>query len=156
MTPELIAILAVGITLAGLMVAIWRDARAHTDQGLAQVRAEVRDVSGGLRDLRSEFHADFQSHRQELRADIENSRQELRADMQSHREELRADMQSFREEVRADIQSVRDEVRADLAQVKSEVGGLRKDVQSLSERTSRVEGVIEGVFSGRDRRNDAA
>ena len=134
MTPELIAILAVGITLAGLMVAIWRDARAHTDRGIAQVRAEVRDVSAGLRDLRTEF----------------------RADMQSHRQELRADMQRFREEVRADLQSVRDEVRADLAEVKSDVAGLRKDVQSLSERTSRLEGVIKGVFSGRDRRNDAA
>jgi len=133
-TTELIAILAVGITLAGLMVAIWRDARAHTDRGIAQVRAEVRDVSAGLRDLRTEF----------------------RADMQSHRQELRADMQSFREEVRDDIRSVRDEVRADLAEVKSDVAGLRNDVQSLSERTSRLEGVIEGVFAGRDRRHDAA
>ena len=33
MTPELIGILAVGMTLAGLMIAIWRDARTHTNQG---------------------------------------------------------------------------------------------------------------------------
>ena len=109
MTPELIAILAVGVTLAGLMVAIWRDARAHTDQGLAELRAEVRD-----------------------------QRAETRASIQSLREEFRADMQNFREEVRADL------------------AALRKDVQALTERMSRVEGVIEGLFAGRDRRSDAA
>ena len=77
-TPELIGILAMGGTLAGLMLALWRDTRA-------------------------------------------------------------------------DIQNLRAEVRADL-------GDLRKDVQSLTERTSRLEGVIEGLFGGRprDRHDDAA
>ena len=126
MTPELIGILAVGVTLAGLMIAIWRDARSHTNQGLAELRTEVRD-------LRTDVRADFA---------------QIRADFQSHREEVRADMQIFRQEV-----------RADLAEVKSDVAGLRKDVQSLTERTSRVEGVIEGLFTTRgapDRREDAA
>ena len=96
MTPELIGILAMGGTLAGLMLALWRDTRA-------------------------DFHA------------------------------LRADNQALRTEVRADIQNLRAEVRADL-------GDLRKDVQSLTERTSRLEGVIEGLFGGRprDRHDDAA
>ena len=78
MTPELIGILAMGGTLAGLMLALWRDTRA-------------------------------------------------------------------------DIQNLRAEVRADF-------GDLRKDVQSLTERTSRLEGVIEGLFGGRprDRHDDAA
>ena len=123
MTPDIIAIVAVGITLAGLMVAIWRDARTHTDQGLAQVRAEVRD---------------------------------LRAEARADSAQMRAENQGLRDEVRADNQNLRQEIRADLAEVKSNVAGLRRDVQSLSERTSRLEGVIEGVFSGRDRRNDAA
>ena len=61
--------------------------------------------------------------------------------------------------MRADMQSFREEVRADLAEVKSDVADLRTDVQSLTERTSRVEGVIEGLFTTRgapDRREDAA
>ena len=148
MTPELIGILAVGVTLAGLMIAIWRDARAHTNQGLAEVRTEIRD-------LRSEFHAGFA----QVRADNQSFREEVRTDFQILREEVRTDNQSLRGELRADMQVFRQEVRADLAEVKSDVGGLRKDVQALTERTSRVEGVIEGLFTTRrapDRREDAA
>ena len=112
MTPELIGILVVGATLIGvgttmigLLLALWRHARADT---------------------------------------------------QALRQEVRADRQSFREVVRADLQSFREEVRADLADVRSDLANLRTDVQALTERMSRVEGVIEGLFAGRDRRNDAA
>lgn len=145
MSAELIAILVMSATLAGLMVAIWRDARTHTDQGLAQVRAEVRDVQTGIRDLRAE-----------VRADNQRLREEARADMASFRTEIRTDMASLRTEIRADMQDLRTEVRADLAEVKSDVAGLRKDVQSLTERTSRLEGAIEGLFAGRTRHDDAA
>ena len=84
MTPELIGILAVGVTLAGLMIAIWRDARTHTNQGLAQVRAEIRDVRTEVRDLRTEVRADFA----QVRADFRSLREEVRTDIQSFREEL--------------------------------------------------------------------
>ena len=63
--------------------------------------------------------------------------------------DARADTQALREEVRADLQRFREEVRSELA-------NLRTDVQTLTERMSRVEGVIEGLFASRDRRNDAA
>ena len=108
MTPELIGILAMGGTLAGLMLALWRDTRA-------------------------DIHT-------------------LRADNHALRAEVRTDIQNFRAEVRADMQNFGKEVRGDVA-------ALRKDVQSLTERVSRVEGVIEGLFtrrSGPDRRDDAA
>ena len=100
MTPELIGILPVGATLAGLMFALWRDARAHTNQGLAGLRAEVRDQ---------------------------------------------------RIETRTDIHSLRIEVRSDFAD-------LRKDVQTLTERMSRVQVVIKGLFPDRNlrHRNDGA
>ncbi len=101
MTPELIGILAMGGTLAGLMLALWRDTRA-------------------------DIHA------------------------------LRADNHALRAEVRTDIQNLRADVRADLAEIRGDLADLRKDVQALTERTSRLEGVIEGLFAGRDRHNDAA
>ena len=90
------------------------------------------------------------------RADTQALREEVRADRQSFREEFRADRQSFREEVRADLQSFREEARAEVAEVRGDLADLRTDVQALTERMSRVEGAIEGLFAGRDRRNDAA
>ena len=90
MTPELFAILALGITLIGLLVTFRRDARA-----------------------------DYQA-------------------------------------LRADNQALRAEFRADLADVRTNLANLRKDVQALTERVSRLEGVIEGLFARRDRHDDAA
>ena len=72
MTPELIGILAVGATLAGLMYALWRDARTHTNQGLAELRAEVRDQ-------RIESRADIHSLRAEVRADFADLRKDVQA-----------------------------------------------------------------------------
>ena len=108
MTPELIGILAMSATLAGLLVAIWRDGRTHTDRGLA-----------------------------ELRADNQRLREEVRAENHA----LRAEFQNFREEVHADNQR------------------LRQDVQALAERTARLEGAIQGLFTSRtdpNRRDDTA
>ena len=65
--------------------------------------------------------------------------------MLTFRREARADSQNLRAEVRADMQELREEVRGD-------VSALRTDVQALTERLSRVEGVIEGLFAGRDPR----
>jgi len=85
-------------------------------------------------------------------------RREARTDNQALRAEFRADNQRLRSESRADLQAFRKEVRADFAQVRGDLGDLRTDVQSLTERTSRLEGVIEGLFGGRprDRHDDAA
>ena len=75
-------------------------------------------------------------------------RRDARADNQA----LRADNQALRAEFRADNQRLRAEVNAGLADV-------RKDVQALTERVSRIEGVIEGLLArrdDRDRHDDAA
>ena len=107
MTPELIGILAMSATLAGLLVAIWRDGRTHTDRGLAELRAD---------------------------------NQRLRAEVRAENHALRAEFQNFREEVHADNQR------------------LRQDVQALAERTARLEGAIQGLFTSRNdpNRRDAA
>lgn len=63
--------------------------------------------------------------------------------------DARADTQALRLEVRADNQRMRAEFNAGLADV-------RKDVQALTERISRIEGVIEGLFAGRNPRAAAA
>ena len=75
------------------------------------------------------------------------------------RRDARAEMATFRAEMRADMQDFRKEVRANFAQVRGELADLRKDLHALTERVSRLEGVIEGLFGprgNRDRHDDAA
>ena len=61
-------------------------------------------------------------------------------------------MQSLRQEGRSEIQDLREESRADNGEVRTGLAALCKDVQALTTRTSRLEGVIEGLFAGRDPR----
>ena len=137
MTPELIGILAVGATVVGLLLTFQRDTRAD----IQALRAEFRTDN---QRLRAELGTDMESFQAEVRANRESFRAEIRADMESFRNELRDDMDSFRAQAHADNQSLRTEVRTDFAQVRGDLADLRKDVQALTERTSRVEGVIEG------------
>ena len=57
------------------------------------------------------------------------------------------------------MQAFRAEVQADFDQVRGDLADLRKDLQALTERVSRLEGLIEGLFAprgDRDRHDDAA
>lgn len=108
----------------------WRDARAHTNHGLAELRTQ-------------------------LRADIA----QVRAESQHYREESRAEDQRHHEDSRAESERHREETRVALNEIKSEVVGLRTDVQSLSERQSRTEGILQALLAGRtdpNHQSDAA
>ncbi len=75
------------------------------------------------------------------------------------RRDARADNQALRAEFRADNQRLRTELNAGLAEVRGGLADVRKDVQALTERVSRLEGVIEGLFGrpgDRNRHDDAA
>ena len=65
------------------------------------------------------------------------------------RRDARADTQALRAEFRADNQRLRAEFNAGLAEVRNGLADVRKDVQALTERVSRLEGVIEGLFARR-------
>lgn len=65
MSPELIAVLAIGVTLAGgqLGTVLWLTARM--DRSAQQLRAEMQ---GSLQQFRAEMHADLQQIRGDVRA----------------------------------------------------------------------------------------
>ena len=79
----------------------------------------------------------------------------LRADIRDVRTELYA----VRTELKTDIHAVRTELKADIHAVRTELGAkireLRTDVHGLDQRTSRIEGVIEGLFVGMNGRGRA-
>ena len=82
----------------------------------------------------------------------------FRRDARAENQALRADTQALRAEFRADNQRLRTEVNAGLAEVRNGLADVRKDVQALTERVSRLEGVIEGLLvrrSDRDHHDDA-
>ena len=72
MTPELIAILALGLTLIGLLLTLRRDAHADNQTLRAEFRAENHA-------LRAEIQAGDQRLREDVHTDISN----LRTDVQS-------------------------------------------------------------------------
>ena len=83
MTPELIAIVALGVPLLGLLLTVRRDARADNQA------------------LRAEFRAEFQHLRAESRAENHALRAEIRASDQRLRQDLHAEMSSLRTDVQA-------------------------------------------------------
>ena len=122
MTPELIAILALGATLIGF--------------GATMI---------GL----------LLTYRREVRADSQALRAGVRADNQGLGTGVNAGFAGFR----ADNQRLRTEDSAGFAQVRGDLADVRKDMQALTERVSRIEGAIEGFFAGqgaRERQDDAA
>ena len=68
---------------------------------------------------------------------------------------LRADIR----DVRTELHAVRTELKTDIHAVRTELGAeireLRTDVHGLDQRTSRIEGVIEGLFVGMNGRGRA-
>ena len=90
MTPELIAILALGVPLIGLLLTFRRDARAD-NQALG---------------------ADNQALRAELRAEIQNLRAESRAENHALRAEIQAGDQRLREDVHSEMSNLRTDVQA--------------------------------------------
>ncbi len=91
MDASLVAILAVGVSLAALMLT-----------GLRSVRAEIRDVRAEIGGVRTELRAEIAELRTELRAEIAELRTELRdglAAASAERQAIRREVQSLAERV---------------------------------------------------------
>ena len=88
LSQETIAIVTVGLALAGLEITSDIRTRAETQA----VRAEIQTV-------RAEGHADREAIRAEARADREAIRTEGRADREALRAEARADREAFEKHI---------------------------------------------------------
>ena len=94
--------------------------------------------------------------RYETRRNIRALRAETRAGIQGLREDLRADFKGLRQEVHQNFQNFRTDLRSDSAHVRGNLAGLRKDIQALTVRMARIEGLLVGYFAARNRHDDAA
>ena len=57
----MVAVVAVGISLAGLMLAVWRGIRHEMRDMRSEMRHEIRDVRQDMRDMREDMR-DVRSH----------------------------------------------------------------------------------------------
>ena len=90
MTPELIGILAMGGTLAGLMLALWRD-----------TRADIHALRADNQALRTEVRADIQNLRAEVRADLGDLRKDVPVANRAHVPTRRCHRRPLRRDVPA-------------------------------------------------------
>ena len=89
MTPEFIAIIALGLTLIGLLLTFRRDARADTQA----LRADTQALRADNRALRAEVRAEIQNFRGQVQAE----HHALRAEVHAGIERLRQDVQALAE-----------------------------------------------------------
>ena len=114
LTQETIAIVTVGLALAGLILT--------TTNGIRdEARAE-----------REAFRSEMQALRTEARAD----REALRTEARSDRAEARADREALRAEAHAEREALRAEARADRE-------AFEKHITRLTQEQSRLTGMVE-------------
>ena len=105
MTPELIAVVAVGVALAGIVLVALRE-------NTRILRAEIKDVRTEVKDLREETNKQFESVRAEIRAE----REERNAQFEATREETNKQFESVRAEIEA--------LRADMAELRERMARI--------------------------------
>ena len=115
----LAAVTAVGIGLAGLILASGRGLRHEMRDMRRETREEIQDLRHEMRATRLETRQEIQAMRQETRQDIREMRQEI---------------QELRQEMRQEVQ----DMRGQLGRVDSHIGELR-------ERTAGLEGLLTGL-----------
>ena len=123
LTPEMIAILAVGATLAGM---VWQSHRA--------LRADLRaDLSAGLREAKED--------RERLRAEAKEDRERLRSELSARMDRIEGRME--RMEARMDgIEARFDGIHAKFDGVHARFDGIHSVIREQGERLSRIEGML--------------
>ena len=134
LSQETIAVVTVGLALAGLVVA--------GDNG---IRSEMQA-------MRAEARADREAIRAEARADREAIRAEARADReawQAESDRLRAEDRASLEAWQKERDRLHDEARADREAWQAEARALRAEAGADREALGRLTGIVEEVRTAR-------
>ena len=148
LSQETIAILTVGVALAGLILVNQGDMRA-------EARADRASMEAALNGLRTEARAD----RANMEAALNGLRAEARADRANVEEAvngLRAEARADRANVEEAVNGLRAEARADRANMEAALNGLRAEARAdreafanqitrLVERQGTLSGLVEGL-----------
>ena len=124
-----IAIVTVGLALAGLDVTSDNSIRSEMQAMRAEARADREAIRAEARTDREAMRAEARADRDEARADREAMRAEARAD----RDEARADREAMRAEVRADREAFEKHITR-LTQEQSRLTGMVEQMRTASSR----------------------
>lgn len=122
MSNELIAIIGIGVTLAGLNLYNYH-----------YLRADVQS-------LREETQAEFKAQRAETQAQFKAQRAENQAEFKALREEMRLQ----REETQAEFKAQRAETQAEFKAQREAINGLQGRMVRLEQRMTRLEALFKG------------
>lgn len=122
MNREILSIIGMGVSLAALMLTIYRGLRVDLAQQRKAVSALGTQIRQEMYDLRQELKQDIKEARQESKQDINDLRQESKQDISR----LEQHINDLRQEAKQD--------RQDIA----------RDLKVLGERTARIQGAVTG------------
>ena len=151
-TPELIAILAVGVGLAGLMWQSMRRMETRMETRIAEVRNELgeakRDLGARIDGVRNELGTRIDG----VKSELGEAKRELGARIDS----LKGELGEAKQDLGARIDSLKgelDEAKRDLG---ARIDGLAEEMREMRDRLGRLEGKMDFVYDYITRRNDPA
>ena len=133
MSNELIAIIGIGVTLAGLNLYNYHYLRADAQSLREEIQAEFKAQ-------RAETQAQFKAQRAENQAEFKALREEMRL----QREETRAEFKAQREETRAEFKTQRAETQAEFKAQREAINGLQGRMVRLEQRMTHLEALFKG------------
>ena len=92
LSAETISLIAVGVTVLGVVMASWADSRAS----IGELRTGIAGLRVGQDQLRSEFREEFHAVRSEFRKEFDSVRSEFREDLGGLRSALKGEMREAR------------------------------------------------------------
>ncbi len=102
LSQELIAILAVGVTLTGLQITLF-----------VNLRGEMSELRGEMGSMETRLRGEIGVVRDEMRGEMSVLRDEMRREMNVLREDVRHDIDALRldiQDIRGDVRQLRDKL----------------------------------------------
>ena len=114
LSAETISLIAVGVTVLGVVMASWADSRAS----IGELRTGIAGLRVGQDQLRSEFREEFHAVRSEFREEFHAVRSEFRKEFHAVRSEFRKEFDSVRSEFREDLGGLRSDLKGEMREAR--------------------------------------
>ncbi len=147
MNREIISIIGMGVSLAALMLTIYRGLRVDMAQQRKAVSALGTQIRQEMYALRQESKQDIKEARQESKQDINRLEQhinDLRQESKQDINRLEQHINDLRQESKQDINRLEQHINDLRREAKQDRQDTARDLKVLGERTARIQGAVTG------------